>query len=46
VRVLWRTLEGAIEQALAGLTLADLLFEPPAVERRIDARRLAVAEKA
>lgn len=46
VRVLWRTLEGAIEQVLSGLVLADLLFDVPAVERRIDTRRVAVAEKA
>jgi len=42
VRVLWRTLEGALEQALSGLVLADLLFDLPAVERKIDARRVAV----
>ena len=42
VRVLWRTLEGALEQALSGLMLADLLFDVPAVERRIDVHRVAV----
>ncbi len=42
VRVLWRTLEGALEQALSGLVLSDLLFDLPAVERKVDARRIAV----
>ena len=35
VRVLWRTLEQALTQALAGLTLADLLFDEVDVERRM-----------
>jgi Rrf2 family protein len=35
VRVLWRTLENALNQALSGLALADLLPDEPDVERRM-----------
>jgi Rrf2 family protein len=38
VRVLWRTLEQALTQALSGLTLADLLFDVVDAERRMAPR--------
>jgi Rrf2 family protein len=46
VRLLWRKLEGALEQALAGLTLADLLFDVPVVERTFVSRGGRVPVKA
>jgi Rrf2 family protein len=38
VRVLWRTLEKALTQALSGLTVADLLFDEGDAERRMVAQ--------
>jgi Rrf2 family protein len=43
VRVLWRTLENALNQALSGLALADLLPDEPDVERRMAASQQSLA---